>query len=131
MGRRRICDGPPAYSNWREMQTELAQFSTVSLVNRPAGVPVFACSRPYDEICKKKEEVGDDENSKKVLGAANVSRANKSQSMRIILFSQGCDSTTGNISSGIMDFLCIILITETQSEKKNTPEHQLNWQHYQ
>ena len=82
-------------------------------------------------ICKKKDEVGEDENSKKVLGAANVSRANKSQSLRIILFSQGCDTTTGNISSGIMNFLCILLITETQSEKKNTPEHQLNWQHYQ
>ena len=38
-------------------------------------MPVFACSRPCDEICKKKE-VGEDENSKKVLGAANASRAN-------------------------------------------------------
>ena len=32
VGRRRICDGSQAYSNWREMQIELAQFSTVSLV---------------------------------------------------------------------------------------------------
>ena len=32
MGCRCICDGSPAYSNWREMQIELAQFSTVSLV---------------------------------------------------------------------------------------------------
>ena len=38
-------------------------------------MPVFACSRPCDEICKKKE-VGEDENPKKVLGAANASRAN-------------------------------------------------------
>ena len=42
-------------------------------------MPVFACSRPFDEICKRKQEVGEDENSKKVLGAANASRANKSR----------------------------------------------------
>ena len=46
--------------------------------NRPAGVPAFASSRPCDEIRKKKEEVGEDENSKKVLGAVNAPRANKS-----------------------------------------------------
>ena len=32
MGCRCICDGSPAYSNWREMQIELATFSTVLLV---------------------------------------------------------------------------------------------------
>ena len=42
-------------------------------------MPVFACSRPCHELCKKKEEIGEDENPKKVLGAANASRANKSR----------------------------------------------------
>ena len=32
-----------------------------------------------DEIYKKKEEVAEDENSKKVLSAANASKANKSR----------------------------------------------------
>ena len=40
-------------------------------------MPVFAYSRPYDEIYKKKEGVGEDENSKNVLDAANASRAKK------------------------------------------------------
>ena len=34
---------------------------------------------PCDEIYKKKEEVGEDENSNKVLGAAKASRVNKSR----------------------------------------------------
>ena len=38
-------------------------------------MPVFAYSRPCHELCKKKEEIGEDENPKKVLGAANASRA--------------------------------------------------------
>ena len=42
---------------------------------------------------------------------------------RIILCSQGCDSTTGNISSGIVNFFCMILITETKSEKKKIPRN--------
>ena len=44
-------------------------------------MPVFVCSLRCDEISKKKEEVGEDENWKKVLGSASAIRANKSRTV--------------------------------------------------
>ena len=69
--------------------------------NRPAGVPVFTSSRPCDEICKKKEEVGEDENSKNVLGAANASRANKSRPVSYF-FRRVAASSLPTLSSAIL-----------------------------
>ena len=66
-------------------------------------MPVFACSRPCDEICKKKEEVGEDENSKKVLGAANASRANKSRPVSCLVRRVGTSSRV-TLFSAILKF---------------------------
>ena len=66
-------------------------------------MPVFACSRPCDEVCKKKEEVGEDENSKKVLGAANAPRANKSRPVSCLVRRVGT-SSRATLSSAILKF---------------------------
>ena len=49
---------------------------------------------PCDEIYKKKEEVGEDENLKKVLGAVKASRVNKSRPVSYLICSQSCDILT-------------------------------------
>ena len=64
-------------------------------------MPVFACSRPCDEICKKKEQVGEDENSKKVMGAANASRANKSWPLSYFV-RRAATSPRATLSSAIL-----------------------------
>jgi len=137
MSRRPICDlvaglqlttfgdlfqwvpGTSAMDRWRtqigaKCKSELARFSTVSLVIWIESSYCNASFRLFLSLWWDELEAGEDSNWKKVLGAANASRENKSRPVSYFVH------RTGNISSGIMNFLCrcMSLITETLAEKK-------------
>ena len=53
----------------------ISNMDRIVLLERQFSLALVSC----DEICKKKKEVREDENSKKVLGAAKASSLNKSR----------------------------------------------------
>ena len=76
MCRRRTQKGAKCKPNWRTFNRFICQNGSFPV----AEVPVFVCFHSCNEVYKTEED-GEEENSKKVLGAANASRANKSRSI--------------------------------------------------